>query len=687
MGNSNLNLEYNDADGIVFDMESHDMLEQDWNDEYSDRGSHTPDDVRLPGDISTGSSNNSSPNESFDSYLRPIDDLPSQRQPGPKLLAHVNLSSSSTIMSKALDYLLIEIRDGSLQTRNHLASSEAPYNRLSVNKLGQFSGDNKVVLVITSRGFLKGELMTAPSWIRLPQATKSQKIYLLRLNSHINSGDSGSWVVDESSGELYGHIVAGDAGTDTAYIISAIDVFEDIGVKCNQSVTFPAKSVLSPKAHIRSELKAEVNDCSEETIKKMKIPTFPPRTKTGFTRADLPEKKERDCLGQNTATSKSQSIKNPELSNAGGRPETSELFAYQSSIALRETINSFGSPSKLVRDVIEELQSLHGVLASLAEKMGAVEMDPVMLEIPLKQCGNVCEEFRHELIKYSSQHGGGLTFQDWHKIRFMNDDIDGFRRLLSGYKSIIQVALINRRLHNLVASETLEGDKKLLKNTMIDFEDHLENINEKVEFIFRKAIVESDSNISELQIIREQQLKNENGFQIYAKFSRFFDQMQISSKHNLTYPTQQDSLPDTVVQYGLQGCKDSLFLMSTKLKNLEQDLVDQFLAASSHNVAKSEELTTLRRLRDERKAARHCMDICSKVDRYLQEDTTTISNSVTANSDHFMTSTNITSMDDEDRELGWERKQGRYMGDAAANIAKGIYAYEKLITEGQVRYE
>lgn len=41
-------------------------------------------------------------------------------------------------------------------------------------------------------------------------------------------GDSGSWVVDTNSGDLYGHIVAGVLGSNTVYIVPAYKAIANI---------------------------------------------------------------------------------------------------------------------------------------------------------------------------------------------------------------------------------------------------------------------------------------------------------------------------------------------------------------------------------------------------------------------------------------------------------------------------
>jgi Fungal N-terminal domain of STAND proteins len=123
-------------------------------------------------------------------------------------------------------------------------------------------------------------------------------------------------------------------------------------------------------------------------------------------------------------------------------------FAFQSSITLYSTIQSFQSHPKRVRDLTEELEALSGVLGPLSETVSATtEVDLSTLDLPLLRCGNACKEFEQELLKCSSRSGGSRTsFRDWAKLTYMGDDIDGFRRLLAGYKLTICIALTDANL-------------------------------------------------------------------------------------------------------------------------------------------------------------------------------------------------------------------------------------------------
>jgi len=124
-------------------------------------------------------------------------------------------------------------------------------------------------------------------------------------------------------------------------------------------------------------------------------------------------------------------------------------FAFQASITLYQTLQSFQFHPKQLRDLKEELDALSGVLQSLTETVSATTtgVDLSALNLPLLRCGKACKEFEKEIVKCSSRSGGSRTsFRDWAKLRYMGENIDGFRQLLSGYKSTINIALTDANL-------------------------------------------------------------------------------------------------------------------------------------------------------------------------------------------------------------------------------------------------
>ena len=67
-------------------------------------------------------------------------------------------------------------------------------------------------------------------------------------------------------------------------------------------------------------------------------------------------------------------------------------FAFQSSITLYQTVQSFQNHPKVVRNLKEELEALNVVLDSLIKTVKATtDVDLSALDFPLRQCGRACK--------------------------------------------------------------------------------------------------------------------------------------------------------------------------------------------------------------------------------------------------------------------------------------------------------
>lgn len=117
-------------------------------------------------------------------------------------------------------------------------------------------------------------------------------------------------------------------------------------------------------------------------------------------------------------------------------------LAFQSSVSLYQTVRSLQSRDKVVRELRNELEDLLGVLQALKESVGNLDVDLAALEQPLTRCSNACREF-NTLIMDCTQHSTEErgSKRDWLKIKYMGEDISGFKNMLAAYKSTITIAL------------------------------------------------------------------------------------------------------------------------------------------------------------------------------------------------------------------------------------------------------
>jgi hypothetical protein len=117
-------------------------------------------------------------------------------------------------------------------------------------------------------------------------------------------------------------------------------------------------------------------------------------------------------------------------------------FALQSSTTLYQTVRSFQTSRRSIRELKDELEALSGVLQSLHDVAESTSADFTALKLPLLQCSKTCVEFEALIVK-CTQHSGGSrsSFRDWANLKYMGEDITTFKNMLSVYKSTIIIAL------------------------------------------------------------------------------------------------------------------------------------------------------------------------------------------------------------------------------------------------------
>lgn len=132
---------------------------------------------------------------------------------------------------------------------------------------------------------------------------------------------------------------------------------------------------------------------------------------------------------------------------ASGLPALA-TFALKSCLSLYQTIESFQTNTRIIRELKEELEAFDGVLRSL--QLAAIDnnTDLIDLNLPLLRCGKACRDFKTVIIKCTAHSSGSETvFQDSAKLKYMGNDIAGFKDTLMGYKSTISIALSNANLY------------------------------------------------------------------------------------------------------------------------------------------------------------------------------------------------------------------------------------------------
>ncbi|CAG8910134.1 unnamed protein product [Penicillium egyptiacum] len=311
-----------------------------------------------------------------------------------------------------------------------------------------------------------------------------------------------------------------------------------------------------------------------------------------------------------------------------------------------------------------------GLVALATDLECETDTNLASLEHPLLRCGNACRDFEEELKKCSTRSRAGKTsFRDWAKLKYMGEDIDGFRRMLAGYKSTIIIALTDANLRqSSIAADSLESYKEMIETTTDDLETHLESIDEKLENIIAKNTQDSSTDAREIQLMEEERLSTQKCLEICAQLSSHIDQIQQlrKARDNSTDSVSSSNIPERVTNEGLQECKNSLINTAAKLENHLKILMDRIVTKSKTSTASQEDIAELLRLQEEWETTRQCMHICSKAGIHLGENASTIDNYATGDAIQFMVSTNEKIIHGRNRGLGWRTRQvGGHLSDAS----------------------
>jgi len=159
------------------------------------------------------------------------------RNLGPVSLTSLNGPDSG------LDYGLIEASDFRHLSTNRIDCPDgAPGKQIRILQVDSAGAKDALVYCATSRGVITGSLCGTPTYVRAPSALEFKEAFTVALESPLEVGDCGSWIVDRDTGNLYGHVVAGSPECGKAIIVPFHSIFEDISKQTNNCPRLPIKS-------------------------------------------------------------------------------------------------------------------------------------------------------------------------------------------------------------------------------------------------------------------------------------------------------------------------------------------------------------------------------------------------------------------------------------------------------------
>ncbi|OJJ07599.1 hypothetical protein ASPVEDRAFT_178335 [Aspergillus versicolor CBS 583.65] len=349
---------------------------------------------------------------------------------------------------------------------------------------------------------------------------------------------------------------------------------------------------------------------------------------------------------------------------------TLSTFAFDASIKLYTTVKGYQSHPKQVRDLLDEIQALVDVLGPLTDTISAnADVDLSALRFPLRQCGNACSELEKEIKKCLPKPDSGKTsLRGWARLRYMGDDINGFRGLISGYKLTISIALADAHLRkSSITAESIKAHEELVKTAKADLGAHLESLDEKMELILERTTEDANPDETEMQKLKDERLSTEKCLEICTQLSQHIGEIASLKNRSASSASEDDptTFPERVVSEGLQECQESLNTTAAKLGEHMNSVWERLLAKSKTVLTSEEEIEELSKLKDQWETTRQCIDICSKADRRMRENVSNIVNHSTGDAVQFMVSTDGNIINGTNKGLGWRSRQvGGHLNDA-----------------------
>ncbi|KAH6664905.1 hypothetical protein B0J14DRAFT_681363 [Halenospora varia] len=128
------------------------------------------------------------------------------------------------------NWALVELSQTSVLEAEEAFSKNESFRELALPQriAAKPTTDTEVVAIKGYSGISRGTLSFGTSMMKLPHSSKFHEVWAVRFDGALVKGDSGSWVLDAISGDLFGHIVAGIPEDGLAYILPAHKTFREL---------------------------------------------------------------------------------------------------------------------------------------------------------------------------------------------------------------------------------------------------------------------------------------------------------------------------------------------------------------------------------------------------------------------------------------------------------------------------
>ncbi|KJX98851.1 hypothetical protein TI39_contig386g00004 [Zymoseptoria brevis] len=145
--------------------------------------------------------------------------------------------SSANRRESFLDYCLIKVDQHDPRLFHGTPSANFCYHDILPRGVASEGPlDGKVIAYTGSKGAINGNLSGTPVFITLTGGRVTQELWTVHFDDILENGDCGSMVIGASSGNLEGHIIAGDTDNGSALIVPAYQMLKDVQLRFDSSI-------------------------------------------------------------------------------------------------------------------------------------------------------------------------------------------------------------------------------------------------------------------------------------------------------------------------------------------------------------------------------------------------------------------------------------------------------------------
>ncbi|KAH7357319.1 hypothetical protein BKA66DRAFT_428130 [Pyrenochaeta sp. MPI-SDFR-AT-0127] len=311
------------------------------------------------------------------------------------------------------------------------------------------------------------------------------------------------------------------------------------------------------------------------------------------------------------------------------------VFGFKSSTSLYQTIKGYNCHQRIVRELREELEDLSGALTSLNQAATGAEDDFTALKLPLLRCGNACKDFEAIIVKCSEHSRKSRTsFRDWARLKYMGDDITGFKNMLAGYKSTITIALCDAGLRtSAVTNSVLNEYQNKIEETMSDLTEHLLRVEKRLQGLgLQNSDSENEDEIewrnlqSELESIQQcMDICTDVAAHIDSARPKVVQNIPALSDDQITISTTAvGTLARRDTEQLLCRCKDDLTNLFAQLNSRLVDLSQRQQSIPRHSKASEDLNPEKAMLQEEIKSVKQSLAICEEASEKARPDRTNV---------------------------------------------------------------